>query len=103
MSALAEFDRISADHERCFWLDGGGSQSWSGSRSIVGWLEDDDVSLSYDRSTGEVVEHPSGRVLGTAGWRPDRSRAPPPGVGRPRTTLPCEPGSRPTRSSVPRT
>ncbi|MFL6159949.1 MAG: anthranilate synthase component I family protein, partial [Marmoricola sp.] len=64
MSALEEFARISATHERCFWLDGGGSQSWSGSRSIVGRLEDEDVSLVYDRAAGTVVEHPSGRVVG---------------------------------------
>ncbi|MFL6022550.1 MAG: anthranilate synthase component I family protein [Marmoricola sp.] len=64
MNALEEFARIAARHERCFWLDGGGSQSWSGSRSIVGRLEEDDVSLVYDRSTGSVLELPSGRVVG---------------------------------------
>jgi para-aminobenzoate synthetase len=64
MSALEEFEQIAATHDRCFWLDGGGSQSWSGSRSIVGRLEDDDVSLVYDRTRGEVVELPSGRVVG---------------------------------------
>jgi len=62
--AREEFERIAATHERCFWLDGGGSQSWSGSRSIVGRLEDDDVSLVYDRAAGTVVELPSGRVVG---------------------------------------
>jgi para-aminobenzoate synthetase len=50
--------------ERWFWLDGGGSQDWSGRRSIVGRLDPDDVSLTYDRSRGEVVEHPSGAVVG---------------------------------------
>ncbi|RNL77760.1 anthranilate synthase component I family protein [Nocardioides marmorisolisilvae] len=65
MSALEEFVRIAGTHERCFWLDGGGSQSWSGSRSIVGRLEDDDVSLVYDRTAGTVTELPSGRVVGT--------------------------------------
>jgi para-aminobenzoate synthetase len=64
VSALEEFGRICAAHDRCFWLDGGGSQGWSGRRSIMGWLEDDDLSLSYDASRGEVVEHPSGRVVG---------------------------------------
>jgi para-aminobenzoate synthetase len=64
MTALEEFRRIAASHERCFWLDGGGSQPWSGRRAIVGWLEDDDLSLSYDAVRREVVEHPSGRVVG---------------------------------------
>lgn len=64
MSALEEFTRISAEHERCFWLDGGGSQPWSGERSIMGWLEPEDLSLSYDAVRREVTEHPSGRVVG---------------------------------------
>jgi len=64
MTALEEFRRIAASHERCFWLDGGGSQPWSGRRAIVGWLEDDDLSLSCDAVRREVVEHPSGRVVG---------------------------------------
>ena len=64
MSAGAAFRRVAARHERCFWLDGGGSQEWSGRRSIVGWLEDDDLSLTYDAGRREVVEHPSGRVVG---------------------------------------
>jgi para-aminobenzoate synthetase len=50
--------------ERWFWLDGGGSQEWSGRRSIVGRLGPDDVSLTYDRARGEVVEHPSRTVVG---------------------------------------
>ncbi|MCZ4498704.1 MAG: anthranilate synthase [Marmoricola sp.] len=65
MTALDEFARIAATHERCFWLDGGGSQPWSGERSVMGWLEPDDVSLVFDATTGEVTEHPSGRVVGT--------------------------------------
>lgn len=64
MTALDDFARIAATHERCFWLDGGGSQPWSGERSIMGWLEDDDLSLSYDAVRREVTEHPSGRVVG---------------------------------------
>ena len=64
MSAAEQFAEIAATHQRCFWLDGGGSQSWSGSRSIVGRLEDDDLSLVYDRAAGTVVELPSGRVVG---------------------------------------
>ncbi|MGO4257617.1 aminodeoxychorismate synthase component I [Marmoricola sp. RAF53] len=64
MTAADEFARIAARHERCFWLDGGGSQPWSGRRSLLGWLEDDDVSLTYDAGRRQVVEHPAGRVVG---------------------------------------
>jgi para-aminobenzoate synthetase len=64
MSGLEEFRRLSASHDRCFWLDGGGSQPWSGRRSIVGALGPDDLSLTYDATRREVVEHPSGRVVG---------------------------------------
>jgi para-aminobenzoate synthetase len=64
VTALEEFRRIAADHDRCFWLDGGGSQPWSGRRSIMGRLADDDLSLTYDADRREVVEHPSGRVVG---------------------------------------
>jgi para-aminobenzoate synthetase len=64
VTALEEFRRIAAVHDRCFWLDGGGSQPWSGQRSIVGWLEPDDLSLTYDAARREVVEQPSGRVVG---------------------------------------
>lgn len=64
MSALEAFSRIAAESDRCFWLDGGGSQSWSGSRSIVGRLAAEDVSLVYDRTAGTVTELPSGRVVG---------------------------------------
>jgi para-aminobenzoate synthetase len=61
---LETFRRVAERHERCFWLDGGGSQPWSGRRSIVGRLDDDDLSLTYDATRREVVEHPSGRVVG---------------------------------------
>ena len=64
MSALEEFRRAAAGHDRCFWLDGGGSQPWSGRRSIVGRLGAEDLSLTYDAARREVVEHPSGRVVG---------------------------------------
>jgi len=64
MSALETFREVAATHERCFWLDGGGSQPWSGRRSIIGGLEPDDLSLTYDATRREVVEHPSGRVVG---------------------------------------
>ncbi|HSE54394.1 MAG TPA: anthranilate synthase component I family protein [Nocardioidaceae bacterium] len=53
---VAAFRDIAAGHERMFWLDGGGSRDWSGRRSILGWLEDDDVSLTYDAARREVWE-----------------------------------------------
>lgn len=55
------FARIAADHPRAFWLDGGGSRDWSGRRSMVGWLEPDDVSLTYDAATMTVWRHQAGR------------------------------------------
>lgn len=47
--------------DRVFWLDGGGARDWSGSRSLVGVLGDDDVSLSYDAAARRVVRHAAGR------------------------------------------
>lgn len=55
------FRSVAASHPRCFWLDGGGARAWSGRRSIVGWLADDDVSLSYDAASRTVTRHASGR------------------------------------------
>ncbi|HEY0644395.1 MAG TPA: chorismate-binding protein, partial [Nocardioides sp.] len=61
MSSPVEFFReVAAQHPRCFWLDGGGAREWSGRRSIIGWLEDDDVSLSWSAARREVVEHARG-------------------------------------------
>ncbi|HQR26705.1 MAG TPA: anthranilate synthase component I family protein [Nocardioides sp.] len=62
----ASFTQVAATHPRCFWLDGGGGRAWSGRRSMVGWLDEDDVSLSYDAARGEVVRHVGGgrRVVG---------------------------------------
>ena len=56
----AFFRSVAADHPRCFWLDGGGAREWSGRRSIIGWLEDDDVSLTLDAGRREVREHRGG-------------------------------------------
>lgn len=47
---------------RCFWLDGGGARAWSGRRSLAGWLDDDDVSLTYDAARREVTRHAGGRA-----------------------------------------
>ncbi|UFN42773.1 anthranilate synthase component I family protein [Nocardioides okcheonensis] len=51
------FTSVAAAHRRCFWLDGGGAREWSGRRSIIGWLDDDDVSLSFSAARGEVTRH----------------------------------------------
>ncbi|NPD04262.1 anthranilate synthase component I family protein [Nocardioides sp. zg-1308] len=60
------FRDVAARHARCFWLDGGGAREWSGRRSIIGWLEDDDVSLTWSAARREVREHSGGtsRVVG---------------------------------------
>ena len=55
------FARLQARHARCVWLDGGGARDWSRRRSLLGWLEDDDVSLSYSAATREVTRHAAGR------------------------------------------
>jgi para-aminobenzoate synthetase len=56
------FRDVAARHARCFWLDGGGAREWSGRRSLVGWLEDDEVSLTYDAATRAVTRHVDGRA-----------------------------------------
>ncbi len=55
------FAAVAARHRRCFWLDGGGAREWSGRRSVIGWLEDDDVSLTYSAARREVTRHEGGR------------------------------------------
>ena len=57
---VAYFLEVAARHPRCFWLDGGGAREWSGRRSLIGWLDDDDVSLTYDAARGEVMRHAGG-------------------------------------------
>ena len=57
---IAFFRSVAAEHPRCFWLDGGGAREWSGQRSLIGWLDEDDVSLTYDASRGEVTRHAGG-------------------------------------------
>jgi para-aminobenzoate synthetase len=58
---VAAFTELAGRHERMFWLDGGGSRPWSGRRSVLGFLSDDDVSLTYDASAREVTRHRHGR------------------------------------------
>jgi para-aminobenzoate synthetase len=55
------FTDLAGRHERMFWLDGGGSRAWSGRRSILGALRDEDVSLTYDASAAAVTRHANGR------------------------------------------
>ena len=58
MTDVVDFFReVAAERPRCFWLDGGGARDWSGRRSIIGWLDDDDVSLTFDAGRREVTEH----------------------------------------------
>jgi len=61
--AAAAFTEVAATHARCVWLDGGGSREWSRQRSIIGWLEDDDVSLTYDAARREVTRHAGGEPV----------------------------------------
>ncbi|MDF1604295.1 anthranilate synthase component I family protein [Nocardioides sp. YIM 152315] len=56
------FRSVASSHARCFWLDGGGAREWSGRRSIVGWLEESDVSLTYDAAARVVTRHAGGRA-----------------------------------------
>jgi para-aminobenzoate synthetase len=56
------FSTIAAEHARCFWLDGGGAREWSGRRSMVGWLDDSDVSLTFHAGAREVRRHVAGGV-----------------------------------------
>ncbi len=50
-----------ARSDRLFWLDGGGAWEWSGRRSLVGVLDRDDVSLSYDATRQLVTRHRGGK------------------------------------------
>jgi para-aminobenzoate synthetase len=58
--AAEAFTEVAAEHARCVWLDGGGAREWSRQRSIIGWLDDDDVSLTYDAARREVTRHAAG-------------------------------------------
>ncbi|GAA4669359.1 anthranilate synthase component I family protein [Nocardioides nanhaiensis] len=57
------FTRVAERHARCFWLDGGGARDWSGRRSILGWLDDEDVSLTYSAARREVLRHEAGEAV----------------------------------------
>ncbi len=55
-----------ARSDRVFWLDGGGARGVSAPqdqrRSLVGVLDDDDVSLTFDAARREVTRHRAGRA-----------------------------------------
>ncbi|GGR42931.1 para-aminobenzoate synthetase [Nocardioides luteus] len=70
-SAEELFAEVAAAHPRCVWLDGGGARDWSGTRSLIGWLDDDDVSLTYSAARREVLLHAGGRseVVGDDIWQ----------------------------------
>ena len=57
---VSSFRAVSDTHRRCFWLDGGGAREWSGRRSIIGWLDEDDESLSWSAARREVTLHAGG-------------------------------------------
>ena len=80
----AVFAERAGRHERMFWLDGGGSRPWSGRRSILGFLDDDDVSLTYDAAAREVRRHQRGRSSRRRRRHLRRAR----GRGRPRRRRP---------------
>lgn len=51
------FRTVAASHDRVFWLDGGGARAWSSRRSVIGWLDADDVSLTFDAAARQVTRH----------------------------------------------
>ncbi len=59
---VAEFRAAAAGSDRMFWLDGGGARPWSGTRSVLGVLSDDDVSLTFDATTRTVLRHQGGET-----------------------------------------
>ncbi|MGL5809012.1 MAG: anthranilate synthase component I family protein [Nocardioides sp.] len=60
---VALFGEIAGRYRRCFWLDGGGARDWSAKRSMIGWLDDHDVSLTYDAAAREVRRHAGGESV----------------------------------------
>ena len=57
---IEAFREAAAASDRMFWLDGGGARPWSGSRSVLGALAHDDVSLTFDATSRTVLRHSSG-------------------------------------------
>ena len=50
----ADVAGLAAAYPRCVVLDGTAGRPWSGDRTVVAGLDDDDVSLTWDATTGEV-------------------------------------------------
>ncbi|MFI5624777.1 anthranilate synthase component I family protein [Nocardioides sp. NPDC051685] len=61
MTPEERFAEMASTHPRCFWLDAGPGPG-PAPRSIMGALRDDDVSLTYDATRGEVLRHRSADV-----------------------------------------
>jgi para-aminobenzoate synthetase len=61
---------LAARHARCFWLDRVHPRGWPGLGPVVGWLADEDVSISYDAATRTVSRHADGasEVIGDDVW-----------------------------------
>lgn len=49
--------RLAEVHDRFFWLDGDPNSDWAGTTSWYGWLQPDDVSLTYDARSRSVTRH----------------------------------------------
>ncbi len=60
MTSVDRFRHAAGGADRMFWLDGGGATPWSGRRSVIGVLDADDVSLTFDASARSVLRHASG-------------------------------------------
>ena len=52
---------VAREHARCFWLDARVDGGWSSRESIIGWLDDDDVSLTFSGAERQVRRHRGGR------------------------------------------
>jgi anthranilate/para-aminobenzoate synthase component I len=61
-----------SQHPRCFWLDRVHPQGWPslGGHGLLGWLADDDVSISYDATARTVTRHTgnASEVVGDDVW-----------------------------------
>ena len=56
MTPEERFAEMASTHPRCFWLEAGPGPG-PAERSIMGALRDDDISLTYDATRGEVLRH----------------------------------------------